>query len=319
MISLPFFPPQASDVAWQVDLLFIILVALSGFFTSIVVALILYFGIRYRRGNAVDRSNAPTTSLKIETGWMFGLLVLGMGTYVASTIIYFNMYRPRANDVLVYVVGQQWMWKVQHPEGPSEINTLHLPVGRTARLVMISEDVIHSFFVPAWRLKQDVLPGRYTNLWVRPTEVGEYHLFCAEFCGTDHAGMIGTVVVMEPSAYQNWLSGGGEAAAGAGGGGPAEAGEALFTQLGCSSCHVGGAGTLAPPLEGLFGSEVPLEGGGTITADENYIRDSILTPQEHIHAGYTPVMPSYQGRVSEEQLVQLVDYIRSLGGGSAQP
>jgi cytochrome c oxidase subunit 2 len=310
MSGLPFFPPQASDVAGQVDLLFIILVVLSGFFTSIVVALIFYFGIRYRRGNPVDRSNPPTTSLTIETGWVFGLLALGLGTYVAATIIYFNMYRPRPSELEIYVVGQQWMWKIQHPEGPSEINTLHVPVGRTARLIMISEDVIHSFFIPAFRLKFDVLPGRYTNLWFQPTQVGEYHVFCAEYCGTEHSNMIGTIVVLEPSAYQEWLSaGGGEEPA-------TQSGEALFTQLGCNSCHVGGAGTLAPSLAGLFGSQVPLADGGTVTADENYIRESILLPQEKIHAGFEPIMPSYEGQVSEEQLFQLVDYIRTLGAGT---
>jgi cytochrome c oxidase subunit 2 len=312
MSNLPFFPPQASTVAGQVDLLLLVLILLSGFFTSIVLALIIYFGIRYRRGSPADRSNAPTTSLKIELGWIFGLLFLGIGTYTWAAVLYFQMFRSTENPLDIYVVGLQWMWKFQHAEGNSEINTLHVPSGQPVRLVMISEDVIHSFYVPEFRLKHDVLPGRYTNLWFTATGPGEYNIYCTEFCGTDHSRMIGKVIVMEARQYQDWLSGGqAEGAVPVAG-----AGEQLFTQLGCSSCHSGQPGAVGPPLAGLFGQTVTLEDGQTVTADENYIRESILLPQEKIVAGYEPVMPTYEGQISEEQLVQIVSYIRSLGSNT---
>jgi cytochrome c oxidase subunit 2 len=317
MGNLPFFPPQASTVAGQVDLLLLALIGLSAFFSSIVLALIIYFGVRYRRGNAVDRSDPPTTSLRVELGWIFGLLILGLGIYTWAAIQFFNMFRPAENSLDIYVVGLQWMWKFQHLEGNSEINTLHVPQGRPVRLVMTSEDVIHSLYVPAFRLKHDVIPGRYTNLFFEATRPGEYPIFCAEFCGTDHSRMIGRVIVMEQQRYQEWLSGGTGAQVP-----PASAGEGLFEQLGCTSCHVQGAGQIAPSLEGLFGQEVALADGSTATADENYLRESILDPQAKIVAGFDPIMPTYQGQVSEEQLLQIIAYIRSLdreGGSGTAP
>jgi cytochrome c oxidase subunit 2 len=306
-MEFPGFPIQASTVAGQVDLLLLVLIALSAFFTSIVVILIFYFGIRYRRGNRVDRSDPPTTSLKVEVAWILGLLVLAMGSYTWAAFIYFDISSPPSDAMEVYVVGQQWMWKFQHPTGQQEINELHVPSGRPVRLIMTSEDVIHSAFVPAFRLKYDVLPGRYTSLWFEATRPGEYHLFCTEYCGTQHSGMIGSVIVMEPRQYQDWLSGSQTGAP------MAQAGEQLFTQLGCSSCHADTSEVRAPQLAGLFGQPVPLEGGGSVTADENYIRESILFPMRQIVAGYEPIMPSYEGRISEEQLLELVSYIKSLG------
>ena len=308
MGDLPFLPPQASTVAGQVDLLFLVLVLLATFFTSIVLILIIFFGIRYRRGKVADRSNAPTTSLKIELGWVIGLLVLGMGTYFWAALQYFNMFRPPEQTQDIYVLGLQWMWKFQHPEGIQEINTLHIPVGRNIRLIMISEDVIHSLYVPEFRLKYDVIPGRYTNLFFQATKPGTYNIFCAEFCGTEHSKMIGQVIAMDPSGYENWLSSGG-----AGAQPIASSGEQLFQKLGCTSCHVAGAGSIAPSLDGLFGQQVTLQGGQAVSADESYIRESILLPQEKVVAGYQPVMPTYQGQISEEQLLQLVEYIKRLG------
>jgi cytochrome c oxidase subunit II len=313
------FPEQASTIAGQVDLLLIVLTALGGFFTMIVVLLIIYFGVRYRRGSHVDRSEPPTTSLKVEIAWVLGLLILGMGTYTWAAIQYFNMMRPPGNALEVYALGMQWMWQFQHPQGQREINELHVPVGTPVRVIMISQDVIHSLYIPAFRLKFDVLPGRYTDLWFEATKPGEYHLFCAEYCGTLHAGMIGRVVVMEPAGYQDWLSG---VQAGA----PlTESGEQLFTQLGCSSCHAPESDVRAPNLIGFFGQPVVLEDGSTVIADESYIRESILFPMRKIVAGYEPVMPSYEGRISEAQLVELVSYIKSLGeagisqGGGPEP
>jgi cytochrome c oxidase subunit II len=307
------FPEQASTIASQVDLLLVVLTALGGFFTSIVMVLLIYFGIRYRRGTRVDRSDPPTTSLRVEIAWVLGLLFLGMGTYTWATILYFNMMRPPANAMEVYALGLQWMWQFQHPQGQREINELHVPVGTPVRVIMISQDVIHSLYIPAFRLKFDVLPNRYTDLWFEATQTGEYHLFCAEFCGTLHAGMIGRVIVMEQSEYQDWL-------AGAGAGAPIrESGEQLFTQLGCSSCHAPESNVQAPPLEGLFGQEVLLEDGRTVIADETYLRESILYPMRKIVAGYEPIMPSYEGRISETQLMELVSYIKSLSNPDSMP
>jgi cytochrome c oxidase subunit 2 len=308
MVDLPIFPIEASTIAIHVDLLLTGLVAISTVFTLIVLVLMVYFGLKYRRGKTADRSNPPLASTKIELAWIFGLILLSVGAYTWATVIFFNMNRPPEETIDISVVGLQWMWKFQHADGQREINELHVPVGYPVRLVMTSQDVIHSFFVPAFRLKNDVIPGRYTELWFEATKTGEFHLFCAEYCGTNHAEMIGKIIVMDPRAYQEWL--GGQPV----GVSMVQAGEELFTELGCSSCHVAGAGVRAPTLAGMFGSEVRLASGETVVADEAYIRESILFPQEKIVTGYDPIMPSYQGRVSEEQIMQLIAYIRSLSG-----
>jgi cytochrome c oxidase subunit 2 len=277
------FPPsEASTVAGQVDAITLTLVAISGVLTLIVVVLIAYFSIKYRSGNKVDRSNPPVEHIQVELTWMGGLLVLGLGVFAWGTILFYHMHRPPADSMDIYVVGKQWMWKIQHQEGPSEINTLHVPLGQPVRLVMTSEDVIHSFYVPAFRLKQDVIPGRYTYLWFQATKVGEYHLFCAEFCGTNHSEM-------------------------------AEEGKQLFTQLGCAHCHAPESGVQAPNLNGLFGQTVPLSNGASVQADEDYIRQSIFFPKAKVVAGYTPIMPTYEGKLTEEQVLQLVAYIKSIG------
>lgn len=306
MGSLPLFPVQASTVAPQVDLIFLGLVGLSSFFSIIVILFILYFGIRYRRGRLVDRSNPPTTSMKIELSWIFGLLFLGMGAFGSAAVVYFNQSRPPENSLEIYVLGRMWMWQFQHPDGPREIDELHVPLGQPVRLIMTSQDVIHSLYVPAFRTKYDVIPGRYTNLWFEATRPGVYHLFCAEFCGTDHSGMRGQVVVMEPREYQRWLAENGTGAS------LPEHGAALFAQLGCDSCHGPDTGNRAPELAGRFGHNVHLESGGTVAFDENYIMESILRPGAKIAAGYDPIMPTYQGQITEIELAQLVSYIKSL-------
>lgn len=310
MIDLPIFPVEASTVALQVDLLLTALVALSSFFTLIVLVLMVYFGLKYRRGRSADRSNPPLTNTKVELGWVFGLLMLSVGVYTWATIQFFNMRRPPENALEVSVVGQQWMWKFQHPDGQREIDELHVPVGRPVRLTMASQDVIHSLYIPAFRLKYDVIPGRFTQMWFEATKTGEFHIFCAEYCGTNHAQMIGTIIVMEPREYQQWLSGHQEGASMAG------TGEQLFNQLGCNSCHVSGSDDRAPQLAGIFGTQEQIQSGETVTVDENYIRESIVFPQRKIVAGYDPIMPTYEGRVSEEQILQLIAYIRSLGAES---
>jgi cytochrome c oxidase subunit 2 len=216
------------------------------------------------------------------------------------------MASPPPETLNIYVVGKQWMWKFQHLDGQREINELHVPVGRDVKLITTSEDVIHDLFVPAFRIKADVLPGRYINIWFRATRPGRYHLFCAEYCGTKHSGMTGQVVVMEPADYQDWLSGG------AGQGSLASAGEKLFNDLACNTCHRPDSQGRGPVLNGLFGKTVSLVGGGMLTADEGYIRESILNPSAKITAGFQPIMPTFQGLVTEEQLLELVEYVKSL-------
>jgi cytochrome c oxidase subunit 2 len=208
----------------------------------------------------------------------------------------------------IYVVGKQWMWKVQHMEGRREINELHVPIGRPIKLTMTSEDVIHSFYLPAFRTKLDVVPGRYGEMWFEPTKTGKFHLFCAEYCGTKHSGMIGEVVVMEPSEYQTWLSGGVPE------GSLASTGAKLFADLACNTCHRPDAQGRGPVLEGLFGKTVALQSGETVTVDEAYVRESILTPAAKITGGFQPIMPTFQGLVTEEQLLALVEYVKSLKG-----
>jgi cytochrome c oxidase subunit 2 len=227
-----------------------------------------------------------------------------MFTWGAS--IYFNESRPPDNALDIYVVGKQWMWKLEHLGGQREINELHIPVGRAVRLTMTSEDAIHSFFVPAFRTKQDAVPGRYTTTWFTPTKAGKYHLFCAEYCGTNHSRMGGWVYVMAPRDYEAWLSGG------TSGGSLAENGQKLFDELACGNCHKPDGSGRCPSLTGLFGKTVQLAGGGTVQADEGYIRESILQPQAKIVAGYGPIMPTFQGLVTEEGVTQLIEYIKSL-------
>jgi cytochrome c oxidase subunit 2 len=203
------------------------------------------------------------------------------------------------------------MWKFEHPDGRREINELHVPIGRRVKLVMATEDVIHAVFVPAFRVKADVVPGKYTSIWFEPTKPGRYHLYCAEYCGTGHSKMIGWVEVMTPADYQAWLSGGvGEEPL-------AVRGQKVFTSLACNNCHRGDGAGRGPALEGLFGQRVELETGESIVADENYLRESILNPKAKILAGYQPVMPTFQGLLSEEQLLQLVSYIKSLSPQSS--
>jgi cytochrome c oxidase subunit 2 len=233
-------------------------------------------------------------------------LMITMVIFVWGASVYFAMARPPEETLNVYVVGKQWMWKFQHLDGQREINELHVPVGRAVKLITTSEDVIHDFFVPAFRVKADVLPGRYVNIWFHATTPGRYRIFCAEYCGTRHSGMTGEVIVMDPSEYQTWLSGGGSE------GSLASAGAKLFQDLACNTCHRPDAQGRGPVLEGLFGKTVTLQSGETVTVDEAYVRESILQPSAKITAGFQPIMPTFQGLVSEEQLLELIEYIKSL-------
>lgn len=295
--------PQASSVAARVDGLFDAMLVLSAIVTAVVWTVIVWFCIRYRHGTAVDRSMRPDPWIRLEMAWMLVPLVLFLGLFGWSTGLFAVLLQPPSNATPVYVVAKQWMWQVEHPGGQREINTLHVPVGEPVRLVMISQDVIHSFYVPAFRVKQDVLPGRYTQLWFTAIREGTFNLFCAEFCGTDHSRMGGSIVVMDPSDYAHWL--------GAQGAQGLEAqGAALFRRLGCSGCHDPHSSVHAPDLDGLYQSTVPLASGAQVRADDRYLHDSILLPGKDVAAGYDPIMPSYQGRISEADVLALIAYLK---------
>jgi cytochrome c oxidase subunit 2 len=307
MGSLPLFPEQASTIAPEVDHLLYFLLAVATFFTLLIFGAIFYFAVRYRRRSENELPHVVHGGMALEILWTVVPFGLTMVMFTWGAAVFFNESRPPDDAMQIYAVGKQWMWKLEHREGQREINELHIPLGRAVRLTMTSEDVIHSFFVPAFRTKQDVVPGRYTTIWFKPTKPGKYHLFCAEYCGTKHSGMIGWVYVLEQQDYQTWLSGG------AAEGSLAENGQKLFTQLACDNCHKADNQGRCPTLVNVFGSTVELTGGGTVKADEAYIRESILSPQAKIVKGYEPVMPTFQGLVTEEQVLQLVEYVKSLG------
>ena len=304
--DFPLFPDQASSFAFHVDALYFGILALCVFFALIVVILVVIFAIKYQRKSDDEVPRQIAGHLGLEIFWTAIPAVLALGVFVWATVLYFHLITPPPNAMEIYVVGKQWMWKLQHPEGKKEINELHVPLGESVRLTMTAEDVLHSFYIPAFRVKKDVVPGRYTNLWFKATQVGSYHLFCAEFCGTEHSRMIGTVHVLEPQDYEAWLTGGTANE-------PMEvAGERLFEQYACHTCHKMDGTGRGPSLSGLFGKTVALEGGGTALVDEAYIRESILNPSAKIMAGYKPIMPTFKGQISEEGIIQIIAYIKSL-------
>ena len=300
--------------AGQVDAIYFFMVAVTALFSLLIAGLIVFFAVKYRRRHDDEVGAAIHGSLALELLWTIIPLFIAMGMFGWGAKVFFDLYRVPAGAMEVFVVGKQWMWKVQHSSGQREINELHVPVGRPVKLIMGSEDVIHSFYIPAFRVKADVIPGRYNTMWFQATKPGRYHLFCAEYCGTRHSGMIGSVVALEPSEFQSWLGGGAAADS------PVAAGEKLFQSLACNTCHLADGKGQGPSLNGLFGHQVALEGGGKVTADEAYIRESIVLPQAKIVAGFKPVMPPFQGMVTEEQLLQLIAYLKSLTGpAEAQP
>jgi len=294
-------------MAPRVDALFYFLVALSLFFGLLIAFLIVYFAVKYRRRPGRERGVSTEANVWLEIFWTAAPLSITMVLFFWGATIFFDQTRPPLGAIDIAVVGRQWMWKLQHPEGQREIDELHVPVGRPVKLTMTSEDVIHSFFVPAFRIKMDVIPGRYTTAWFEATKEGEYRILCSQYCGTQHAGMLGRVVAMTPTDYQQWLGGG------ATGVSAAQAGQNLFLRLGCATCHKPDGTSQGPSLAGLFGKTVKLQGGGTVVADEGYIRESILDPHAKIVAGFQPVMPTFKGLVSEEGILQLIAYIKSLG------
>jgi cytochrome c oxidase subunit 2 len=303
--GIPLFPEQASNLAPEVDNLYFFVTAVTAFFALLVVVLVIVFAVKYRDPTG-EKVGAPITgSIPLELGWSIIPFFISMAIFGWATVVFFHLVRAPDQTLEIYSTGKRWMWRFQHIDGQSEINQLHVPLGRPVKVVFTSEDVLHSLYIPAFRVKADAIPGRYSSIWFTPTKVGEYHLFCAEYCGTKHSGMIGNVVVMEPNDYQAWLSGGG--------GMPmAQRGEQLFQQLGCVGCHLNDNSGRGPSLVGKYGAQEMLANGTTVTIDDTYIRESILTPQARLVAGYGPVMPTFQGLVNEEGLMSLIEYIKSL-------
>lgn len=309
---IPLFPEQASTFAWQVDYLYFYLVAISVFFTVGIVVALFFFVIKYRERAKYATPNEIHGSIVLETVWSIIPFVISMTIFLGGAIVYYNQYSMPEDAMPIYVVGKQWMWKIQHETGQREINELHVPVNRRIKLTMTTEDVLHDFSVPAFRTKADVVPGRYTYLWFEATKPGKYHLYCAEYCGLNHSGMGGYIYVMEQRDFDNWLSGN------VSGQTPVEAGRDLFeTKLGCASCHAGGPQQRGAKLEGIYGKEVKFVGGGSTTVNDEYLRNSILNPGSQVVEGFQPIMPSFKGQVTEEQLISLVAYIKSLSGAAA--
>ncbi len=306
MNDFPLFPEQASSVSPLVDGLYLGLVAVTGVVSLLIWIVIFYFAIKYRRrpDNELAQEQEPPAALELT--WIIVPAIIFLVIFVAGAWVFFRINRVPANAIEIYATGRQWMWKFQHPTGQREINTLHVPVNRPIKITMASEDVIHSLWFPAFRVKADVLPNRFRTMWFEATKPGKYHIFCAEYCGTQHSGMIGSVIVMDATSYQRWLAGGAE-------GSLASQGEKLFEKYSCNTCHTNTAGARGPVLAGLFGKTVQLANGQSVVADENYIRESILNPQAKIAAGFAPVMPTFQGQVSEDDLIRLLAYVRTLG------
>jgi cytochrome c oxidase subunit 2 len=295
----------ASSLAPQVDLLFWFMVGMCAVVAIGVVIAVIYFSVRYRHGSRANRAGSASQSVRIELTWTLIPLALFIAVFAWSLRIFVRMHTAPDISQTVYVVAKQWMWKVQHAGGQREINTLHVPLGEPIRLTMTSEDVIHSFYVPAFRVKQDVLPGRYTQLWFTATQLGEFPLFCAEYCGLDHAKMGGGIVVMRPADFARWLN------SHPGPQSLAAAGAMLFRARGCSGCHGADSTVHAPDLVDLYGRSVQLSDGSTVIADDSYLRDSIVLPNKQIVAGYAPLMPSFAGQLSEEDLLALIAYLKT--------
>lgn len=309
------FPEAASTIAPRIDALFWFITWLTVALSLLIAGLIVYFSVKYRRASNADRTPYRVNS-KLEMLWIIGPVPVLLLIFFWSSDLFIELRRAPDDAMQVSVVGRQWMWKFQHPTGRREIDVLHVPVNRPVKLTMISQDVIHSFYVPAFRVKQDVLPGRYTTLWFEADKVGDFHLFCAEYCGTNHSRMIGKISVLSETDYEAWLAGRGPDDP------PRLGGAELFEKFRCASCHATGETTAprAPALAGLFGQPVRLADGSTVTADENYLRESILRPQAKIVAGFQPIMPSFEGQLSEEDVLELIRYMRSLtAAGGPRP
>ena len=315
IFGIPVFPDQASTFAKDVDALYYFIVAVCAFFALAVAVSVLYFGLRYRKSHPAEIGANIEGSLPLELMWSVIPTIIAMVMFGWGASVFYHLRRPPADALQIYAVGKQWMWKFQHMEGQREINELHVPTGRPIKITISSEDVLHSLYFPSFRQKMDVIPGRYTTLWFEATKTGKYHLFCAEYCGMNHSGMTGSVIVMEQREFDDWLSGN------IGSTTPATAGQQLYQTLGCASCHgANGEGGRGPTLAGIFGKQQQLQSGQTVTVDEAYIRESVTNPQAKLVMGFGPIMPTFQGQVSEDQLLQLIAFIKSLhAGGETTP
>ena len=305
MQGFPLFPPEASKLAPEYDSLFFFMVLVSAAGLTIVILLVASFSILYHQRRNPQATQIEGSTL-LEATWTIIPLGLFLIMFVWGALIYFRVFTPPANAMNIYVVGKQWMWKAEHPGGQHEINSLHVPTGKPVQLTLISQDVFHSFSIPAFRVKREAIPGRYTTVWFEATTPGTYHLFCTQYCGTAHSQMIGDVVVMTPEDYKAWL------AQSISGNSLAQNGERLFASLSCNACHNSTAQARGPNLAGVYGSHLTLANGQTTTADDAFLRTSILNPSQHVTQGYAPIMPTYQGQISEEGVIALVEYIKSL-------
>jgi len=310
LFNFPLAPPAASNFAKEHDLVFYTLCALTVLFCVIVGAGVIFFSIYYRAGNKVDRSRPMYENLKLELTWTFIPLLLGIVVFWMGARLFVEMKTPPKDAQEIFVVGKQWMWHVQHTNGVRENNTLHIPIGKPVKLTMISQDVIHAFYIPAFRVQMHVVPGRYTQLWFTATEPGAYHLFCGMYCGTQHSEMGGTVYAMEPKDYANWLANGGEETV------PmtmTQAGEKIYNRVGCNNCHANVSTPRAPSLLGIYNTKRVFTDGTSLVANEEYLRDSILHPWNHITNGYDESMPAYDGQLSESDVLNLIAYIKEMG------
>lgn len=305
-LALIIFQGGASTIAAQADYVFYFLLAFSSFFIVLIFGLILYFMVKYRRCSEDEVAEEVKVSLPLELAWTLIPLGLCAIIFLWSGTLFFREARPPARSTEIFVIGKQWMWQLQHVNGAREINELHVPLNVPVKLTMTSQDVIHDFFVPAFRIKKDVLPGRYTSLWFQATKLGTFSFRCAQFCGTAHSMMVGTVIVMKPGDYARWLSANAPAQS------MSAAGQKLFSQLGCATCHTNDTSGKYPSLAGLYGHPVALRNGSTTTADESFLRSAIVNPSEIQIAGYAPSMPSFQGQIDESQLLDLIAYIKTL-------
>jgi cytochrome c oxidase subunit 2 len=306
------FPEQASTAAERVDTLLAVLLGTSLLVSLLIAVLIVYFCVKYRRRPGNMRTPRITGSIGLELFWTIIPMLIFLGFFVWGADVFFYIAHPPRDAIEVYVVAKQWMWKIQHAEGQREINELHVPLGQPVRLTLISEDVIHGFFVPAFRTKIDVLPERYTQTWFQATKVGRYHLFCSQYCGTNHSGMTGEVIVMRPEDYQAWLADHAE-------GSMALEGRKVLLKYQCTSCHSADAVARCPVLEGLYGQRVVLRDGSTVIADDAYLRESVLYPDAKIVAGFEPIMPSFKGQIGEEELIHLTAFLKNLERNGTPP
>src|SRR3984957_3725929 len=299
------FPREASTIAPQMDALYFFLLAITLVGLLLVGTIRVTFSMRYRKSVHPVATQIEGSTL-LEATWTIIPLAIFLVCFVWGALLYFRIYNPPVNSMNIYIVGKQWMWKAEHPGGQHEINALHVPTGQPVQLTMISQDVFHSFSIPAFRIKREVIPGRYSTVWFEATTPGEYHLFCTQYCGTNHSAMIGTITVLSPADYKKWTE---ESTSGMS---LAQNGERLFASMGCNACHSGNAAARGPNLSGVYGSKLQLTNGQQVLVNEAYLRDAILNPSQHIAAGYAPIMPTYQGQVSEDGLIDLVEYVKSM-------